>query len=94
MKYSFKWVILIVVYTLLSSYVSNIYAFTEQEIQQLNDIFGRIIESKIDGRILSLENKIDEKILSLESKIDENRLSLELLKALKVIICWADLVKV
>ena len=66
-----------VVYTLLSSYVSNIYAFTEQEIQQLNDIFGRIIESKIDGRILSLENKIDEKILSLESKIDENRLSLE-----------------
>ena len=72
MKYSFKHIILIVVYTLLSSYVSNIYAFTEQEIRILKDI--------IDERILSLENKIDERILSLESKIDENRLSLESLK--------------
>ena len=64
MKHSFKYIVLIVIYILLSSYISLIYAFTEQEIVQLNNIFGQIINIINETRV-SLENKI----VSLENKI-------------------------
>ena len=66
MIHSFKYIVLIVIYILLSSYISLIYAFTEQEIVQLNNIFGQIITIINETRV-SLENKI----VSLENKNNE-----------------------
>jgi len=59
MIHSFKYIVLIVIYILLSSYISLIYAFTEQEIVQLNNIFGQIINIINETRV-SLENKNNE----------------------------------
>jgi hypothetical protein len=63
MIHSFKYIVLIVIYILLSSYISLIVAFTEQEIDQLNNIVKQIITIINETRV-SLENQI----VSLESK--------------------------
>jgi len=63
MIHSFQYIVLIVIYILLSSYISLIVAFTEQEIDQLNNIVKQIITIINETRV-SLENQI----VSLESK--------------------------